>query len=361
MIEMETHLSSTSSARGQSLSDYDFDLPAGLIAQYPAKDRTSARLLFASLKGGYSHYTFRDISRLLVKGDVLVLNDTKVIPARLKGLKDTGAQVEVFLLKEESDGLWEALVKPSGRIKKGSFISLGNRDSLRAEVLDDPRKDSGVRRIRFPGGAETRKAVWEVGHIPLPPYICRDDNAEDREYYQTVYAQKEGAVAAPTAGLHFDEKLLDELRSNGIEIVYVTLHTGYGTFQPVQTENLTDHRMFYEDYEIGAETARAVTKAKSEGRRIIACGTTVVRALESAAEDNGPGLIIGRGSTNLFVYPPYRFKIISGLITNFHLPKSSLLMLVAAFLGYERLKAAYEEAVKKEYRFYSYGDAMFIL
>lgn len=362
MREMDKSFSSHSDfdRRGACLSDYDYSLPEELIAQYPLKERTRARLMFVPRAGGApSHYTFKDIAGFFRAGDLLVLNNTKVIPARLVGRRESGGQAEVFLLHETGPATWEALVRPSGRIAKGSRLYLGASEELVAEVLDDPRKSSGMRFVQFLG-SDIKAKIWKAGRIPLPPYINREDTEEDREFYQTVFAAKEGAVAAPTAGLHFDEDLLEELMAKGVGIIYITLHTGYGTFQPVHAENLAEHHMFFEEYEIDAEAARHLNAAKKGGRRIIACGTTAVRALESAAEASGH-IEPRRSSTNLFIYPPYDFKIVDGLITNFHLPKSTLLMLVSAFSGYENLMRAYEEAVKSQYRFYSYGDAMLIL
>jgi len=345
---------------GAKLSDYDYPLPENLIAQFPLKDRTSARLLHVPRnEETFSHGVFKDIAPFFKAGDVLVLNDTKVIPARLLGRRSTGGQAEIFLLKETGPSTWEALVRPSGRISRGAVLLFGEEQDLQVEVMDDPQQGSGLRTVQF-SGLNSREKIWRTGRMPLPPYITREDTPEDKEYYQTVFAAREGAVAAPTAGLHFDEALLEKLRLKGVQITHLTLHTGYGTFQPVNFEELSSHEMFHEEYEVGEETARVVNAAKKEGRRVIACGTTVVRSLESAASMDGEVKAI-RGSTNLFIYPPHDFKIIDGMITNFHLPKSTLLMLVSAFLGYEKLLRVYEEAVKSGYRFYSYGDAMIII
>lgn len=344
-----------------SLSDFDYHLPQELIAAFPPEDRPSAKMLHISRETGkISHLIFRDIKQFLKKGDVLVLNNTKVIPARLFGVRRTGGQVEALLLKETGLLSWKALLRPGGRIKKGAFLKFGEEGcELDAEVLDDAVPDSGERLIQFCGD-NFREKIQKIGHIPLPPYIDRPDTKLDREMYQTVYAQKEGAVASPTAGLHFDKALLAELEAQGVEIVYVTLHTSYGTFQPVAVEELEKHQMFSEEFEVTPEAAEKLNRALSEKRRIVACGTTSVRTLESAVDETGK-VKAQRAETKLFVYPPYQFKVIGGMITNFHLPKSSLLLLVAAFLGMDKMKHAYEEAIENRYRFYSYGDAMLIL
>ena len=374
-----------------TLSDFDYALPKELIAAFPPQDRPSARLLHVDrTTGKFSHHVFRDIKNFMNPGDVLVLNNTKVIPARLFGKKLTGGKVEALLLKQISEDRWQSLLRPGGRIRKGMMLEFGeNGLRLQAEVLDDATPNSGERQIRFQKGTGSRnlspsvgEILEKIGHIPLPPYIDRADTEIDREMYQTVFAEKEGAVASPTAGLHFDEALLNDLKNHGVEIVYVTLHTSYGTFQPVTEEDLSKHQMFSEDFEITEQAAAQVNKALKENRRIIACGTTVVRTLESVAKhkvpgpsdppkgpgtlcrskDPGPGTLVPmKGNTRLFIYPPYKFKIVSGMITNFHLPKSSLLLLVAALLGREKMFDAYAEAIRQSYRFYSYGDAMVIL
>ena len=340
--------------------------------------------------GQFTHGIFWDLKKLLRAGDVLVLNNTKVLPARLLGTKPTGGAVEALLLKETKAGEWKTLLRPGGRVKKGTRILFEkNGTSLAAEVLDEPHSDSGERRIRFvdfsngarpqPGGGQApfKELLKKIGHMPLPPYINRPDTARDSEMYQTVYAARDGAVAAPTAGLHFDQKLLAELDAMGVEMIHVTLHTGYGTFQPIVEEDLSKHPMHAEEFEITEEAAAKINLAIKEDRRIIACGTTVVRTLETAYNSNGAWPLPGggqaplKGETRLFVYPPYEFKVVRGLITNFHLPKSSLLLLVAAFLKAPHLnpppagrgelwREIYEEAIRERYRFYSYGDAMFI-
>ncbi len=344
-----------------TLSDFDYSLPKELIAAYPPQDRPSARLLHANRESGkFAHHTFRDITDFLQAGDLLVLNNTKVVPARIFGKKETGGVVEGLLLKNLGEDRWKVLVRPSGRVKKNAVITFGqNGVRISAEVLDDPGQDSGERLLRFLG-EETGQKLKSIGHIPLPPYIDREDTEIDRELYQTVFAEKEGAVASPTAGLHFDQGLLEAINKKGVETVCVTLHTGYGTFQPVTSENLSEHKMFEEEFEITEEAAGRINQAKQDNRRIIACGTTSVRALESAAGPDGK-IIPQKSATRLFVYPPYEFKIVQGLITNFHLPKSSLLLLVAAFLGHDKMMKAYCEAIREKYRFYSYGDAMVIL
>ena len=342
-----------------SLKDFDYDLPAELIASHPPDDRASAKLLVCGrATGSITHRIFRDISEYFKAGDVLVLNNTKVLPARLLGRKTTGGQVEALLLKSLGVRRWKALLRPGGRIQPGMRLEFsGNGAQLGAIVTDDIERDSGERIIEFE--SDPRPLLDRIGHIPLPPYIDRPDTPRDREMYQTVYAEKEGAIAAPTAGLHFDQALLEELRKNGVEIVFVTLYVGYGTFQPMMAEDITQHVMFEEQYEISEAAADALNKAKAQGRRIIACGTTTVRALESAAQSGS--IESGSRSTRLFIYPPYQFQAVSGLITNFHLPKTSLLCLVSALAGRDQLFRCYDEAIRQNYRFYSYGDAMLVL
>lgn len=336
------------------------------MAQMPLEERSRARLLVLSRRNEkVLHVCFGNIVDHLGGGDCLVLNDTKVLPARLFGKKATGGQVEVLLHKSLGENEWEALIKPSRRVKQGGIVSFGsNGTDLRCEVKDAPRENSGLRTVKFIGGVEVPGILEQLGHIPLPPYIDRPDLAIDRELYQTVFAKNPGAVASPTAGLHFDEKLLENVRAKSVEIIFVTLHVGYGTFQPVAAENIAGHAMHPEAYEVSAEAANCLNRAVREGRRIIACGTTVARTLEAVAVMNGQGGVEvrpGCGETDLFIYPPYRFKIVQGLITNFHLPKTTLLMLVSAFAGREKIFQAYEEAIRERYRFYSYGDAMFII
>lgn len=344
-----------------NLSDFDYVLPKELIAAYPASCRTDARLLVVDrATGHFRHAVFRDIVECFREGDLLVLNNTKVIPARIFGTKASGGKVEGLLLKPVKDAAWAALLKPNGRIRKGARIRF-EKDGIElyAEVIDDAQPDSGQRTLVF-DGPDADKRLKAIGHIPLPPYIDRPDTEIDRELYQTVYAETEGAVASPTAGLHFDQPLLEALQRRGVEIAQVTLHTGYGTFQPVACEDLSRHQMEEEEFEISEETAGRINRALGEGRRVIACGTTSVRTLESACDDGGT-LRAQKGKTRLFVYPPYQFKTVSAMITNFHLPKSTLYLLVSAFLGRETLARCYEEAIREKYRFYSYGDAMVIL
>lgn len=338
-------------------SDYYFELPKELIAQTPLADRAASRLLVLHRETGeYEHHTFRDIKNYLRPGDCLVLNNTKVIPARLMGVKaDTGAVIEVLLLKRKSDDVWETLVKPGKKARPGAVISFGN-GLITGTVLEIG--EEGNRLIRF-----TYDGIWEevldrLGEMPLPPYITH--KLEDRNRYQTVYAKYEGSAAAPTAGLHFTKDLLAELEASGIELAYVTLHVGLGTFRPVKEENLLDHHMHSESYEITEEAAQKINRAKQNGHRVICVGTTSCRTIESAADENGL-LRACKGDTDIFIYPGYRFKVLDALITNFHLPESTLIMLVSALTGREQVLAAYREAVKERYRFFSFGDAMLIL
>lgn len=338
-------------------SDYYFELPKELIAQTPLADRAASRLLVLHRETGeYEHHTFRDIKNYLRPGDCLVLNNTKVIPARLMGVKaDTGAVIEVLLLKRKSDDVWETLVKPGKKARPGAVISFGN-GLITGTVLEIG--EEGNRLIRF-----TYDGIWEevldrLGEMPLPPYITH--KLEDRNRYQTVYAQYEGSAAAPTAGLHFTKDLLAELEASGIELAYVTLHVGLGTFRPVKEENLLDHHMHSESYEITEEAAQKINRAKQNGHRVICVGTTSCRTIESAAGENGL-LRACKGDTDIFIYPGYRFKVLDALITNFHLPESTLIMLVSALAGREQVLAAYQEAVKERYRFFSFGDAMLVL
>ena len=342
------------------LSDLNYPLPKEKIALFPTEDRPAAKLLCVDRASGVCrHRIFRDLPELLKRTDLLVLNNTKVLPARLFGEKPTGGKVEALLLKELEGNTWEALLKPGGRIGDGSILTFSqNRIVLEAKVLKPLVSGTGKRLLFFQGtGVKEKLSV--LGHVPLPPYIDRPDRPADHETYQTVFAKEEGAVAAPTAGLHFDKPLLKKLAGMGVEITDVTLHVSYGTFQPITAEHIEEHQMFEEEYEISAETAHKINAAKRAGRRVIVCGTTCVRALESSVDQTGK-LIAQRGKTSIFIYPPYDFKVVDVLITNFHMPKSTLLAMVAAFLGYEKLMAAYNTALKENYRFASYGDAMFI-
>lgn len=337
-------------------SDFDYELPEELIAQHPAAQRDHSRLLVMDkYTGTVEHRVFRDIVNYLHAGDVLVLNNTKVIPARIFGVKEGGsAKIEVLLLKRDDDlpNTWEVLVHPGKRAKVGTVIDFGE-GRLKGEVIANT---SAGRKVTFHFDGIFEEILEELGTMPLPPYI--HEQLEDQNRYQTVYAKVDGSAAAPTAGLHFTTELLETLRQNGIEIEEVLLHVGLGTFKPVSEEDIEDHEMHSEYYEISQETADRINKAKAEGRRIISVGTTSTRALESAAKDGR--LQAGSGWTNIFIYPGYKWQIIDGLITNFHLPKSTLMMLVSALSTREHILAAYREAVAQRYRFFSFGDAMFI-
>lgn len=336
------------------LSDFDYDLPEELIAQTPAPVRDRSRLLVLDrASGSVSHCTFSDAVDRFVPGDVLVLNDTRVVPCRLAARKAGGGKAELFLLEELGVNRWTALVR--GGVDKGRTATVA--PGVGAEVID--RADDGFSTVRFFGTPDIRALLGSIGRVPLPPYIRRDPGAEDRERYQTVYAAREGAVAAPTAGLHFTTDLLERIRSRGVATATVTLHVGPGTFQPVRVDEVVRHRIHPERYEVPEATASLVNRARHEGRRIIAVGTTTVRALESAA--GGGTVTAGAGSTDLFILPGHCFRAVDGMVTNFHLPRSTLLMLVAAFAGREHVLAAYREAVRERYRFYSYGDAMLVL
>ncbi len=337
-------------------SDFYFELPAELIAQDPLADRSASRLLVLHKDTGErEHRTFRDIVEYLRPGDCLVLNNTKVIPARLMGVKaDTGAAVEILLLKRRSETVWETLVKPGKKARPGAVISFGE-GSLKGTVTDV--LDGGNRLIRFEFEGIWEEVLDRLGEMPLPPYITH--KLQDKNRYQTVYAKYEGSAAAPTAGLHFTEELLGELEASGVDIASVTLHVGLGTFRPVREENILDHHMHSEHYEITQEAADKINRAKASGHRVVCVGTTSCRTVESAADDDGK-VHAGSGDTGIFIYPGYRFKALDALITNFHLPESTLIMLVSALAGRERVLAAYEEAVREKYRFFSFGDAMFI-
>jgi len=340
------------------VSEFDYELPKELIAKFPAEPRDSSRLLVLNRRTGQiEHRIFRDIVNYLKPGDVLVLNDTKVIPARLYGELPTGGKVELLLIRQVEPSVWEVMARPARKLKPGKEIIFDSE--LTGEVLAYVGEGRRLVKFRLPEGKEFMEKLDEIGHIPLPPYVEREETPEDRVKYQTVFARKEGSVAAPTAGLHFTPELLKQLKEMGIIIKTVTLHVGPGTFKPVKVERVEEHEMDYETYSVPPETAQEINRAKREGRRVIAVGTTVVRTLESAASKEGL-VKSGEGITNLFIYPGYRFKVIDALITNFHLPRSTLLMLVSAFAGKEKVLNAYREAVKMGYRFYSFGDAMFI-
>lgn len=340
------------------VSEFDYHLPARLIAQDPLPGRDQSRLMVVGRKSGeLSHRKFKDIVDYLRPGDVLVLNDTRVIPARLMGKReDTGGQVEVLLIRERGDSLWEVLVKPGRRARPGATLVFGD-GALKGTLLD--RTDVGGRVVRFDSPVPFRQALEELGRMPLPPYIKK--YPEDPRRYQTVYARREGSVAAPTAGLHFTGDLLDEIKNAGIKVVTVLLHVGLGTFRPVTADDVEEHRMHEEFYEISPETADVINDAaQSPGGRVVAVGTTTVRCLEASA--GGPGRVrAGSGYTDIFIYPGYEFKVVRGMVTNFHLPRSTLIMMVSAFAGRDNMLRAYGEAVDREYRFFSFGDAMLIL
>lgn len=338
-------------------SDFYYDLPRELIAQDPLEDRSSSRLLVLNRETGKrEHRVFREVMEFLNPGDCLVVNNTKVIPARLMGVKEgTGAGIEVLLLKRCEDNVWETLVKPGKKARPGARILFGE-GILTGEVLEVA--EEGNRRIRFTYDGIFEEILDRLGQMPLPPYITHQ--LKDKNRYQTVYAKHDGSAAAPTAGLHFTPELLKEIEEKGIRIAHVTLHVGLGTFRPVKVEDVTQHHMHSEFYRIEEEQAQIINDTKAAGGRVICVGTTSCRTLESAADEKGI-LHAGSGWTDIFIYPGYQFKMMDALITNFHLPESTLLMLVSAFAGKEQVMAAYEEAVQERYRFFSFGDAMMIL
>ena len=337
-------------------SDFYYDLPKELIAQDPLKDRSSSRLLHLSLKdGSIEHRHFTDILDYMKPGDCLVINDTKVIPARLYGHKEeTGALIEILLLKRRENDVWECLVKPGKKARPGARILFGD-GRLKGEIIDVI--DEGNRLIHFEYDGIFEEILDALGEMPLPPYITH--KLEDKNRYQTVYAKHEGSAAAPTAGLHFTPELLKQVEERGIRIAHVTLHVGLGTFRPVKVDDVEQHHMHSEFYVVEEEQARLINETKKNGGRVISVGTTSCRTLESASSDDGI-LKAGSGWTDIFIYPGYRFKIVDALITNFHLPESTLLMLVSALAGKDRIMKAYETAVQERYRFFSFGDAMFI-
>lgn len=337
--------------------DFYFDLPKELIAQDPLEDRASSRLLVLDKEtGAVSHHVFRDVADYLRPGDCLVLNDTKVIPARLLGRREgTGGHVEVLLLKRQEKDVWEALVKPGRKCRPGACLVFGD-GLLRAQVLETAAE--GSRLIRFSYEGIFEEVLDRLGEMPLPPYITH--KLEDRNRYQTVYARYEGSAAAPTAGLHFTQELLEQIREKGVETACVTLHVGLGTFRPVKEENVLEHHMHSEHYQISPEAAEKINGAKEAGGRIVCVGTTSCRTLESAADQTGK-VHAGSGDTEIFIYPGYRFKVLDALITNFHLPESTLVMLVSALAGREHVLNAYREAIQEGYRFFSFGDAMLIV
>jgi len=354
-------------------ADFNFDLPPGLIAQHPAPQRDESRLLFLHrTDGNTEHRHFRDLPGVFRAGDVLVLNNSRVIPARLRGANArTGGKFEILLLEEKAANDWWVMLRPGKSARVGTQIVFqGNRQMTRIRATVVEVNDEGHRRLQFSGTPDISRELDRLGEVPLPPYITRanpDEMGEDKERYQTIYARTDGSVAAPTAGLHFTGKLLDEIRARGVTICFVTLHIGPGTFAPVKTETLAAHKMHEERFELGEETAHAVNEAKRTGRRVFAVGTTTVRVLESIAAGNNGKLNVCKGRTHIFIYPPFQFQIVDALLTNFHLPCSTLLMLVSAFAapgetrGREMVLSAYAGAIRKCYRFFSYGDAMLIL
>ena len=340
-------------------SAFDYTLPRDRIAQYPSRRRDESRLLVLRRSdGSIEHRIFRDLLELVPAGDVLVLNETRVFPARLVGRKPTGAAAEILLLRPLGEGgaLWEALVRPGGKLKPGRVVEIA--ETLSVEIVDSTPDGGRIVRLVTPLAIED--ALERHGRIPLPPYVEREAGPEDAERYQTVYAREAGSVAAPTAGLHFTRELLDALEAKGVRLARLVLHVGIGTFRPVETEDPGEHRMHAERYTVPEETARVLNDTRAAGGRIWAVGTTVVRTLETVATDDGR-IHAGSGWTDIFIRPPYRFKAVDRLITNFHLPRSTLLMLVAAFGGYENVMRAYRVAVEEGYRFYSYGDAMAVI
>ncbi len=340
-----------------NVNDFDYNLPEELIAQTPLERRDSSKLLVMDkVSGGINHETFSNITSYLKKGDVLVLNDTKVIPARLIGIKEeTGAVIELLLLKDLGSDTWECLSKPAKRLKVGTIVSFGD-GILKAEVVE--KREEGITLVKLLYKGILMEILDSLGTMPLPPYI--HEKLEDQGRYQTVYAKYSGSAAAPTAGLHFTKELLREIEDMGVIVTYVTLHVGLGTFRPVEVDNILEHKMHTEYYIMSEETANILNKAKDEGRRIIAVGTTSTRTIETIASNNNGRFVACSGDTNIFIYPGYEFKGIDCLITNFHLPKSTLVMLVSALSSRENILNAYQEAINNKYRFFSFGDSMFI-
>ena len=349
------------SQRGALVSHYDYQLPSDRIARYPTAKRDESKLLVVPQDDlPLRHLRFRDVLELFEPGDVLVVNESRVLPARLLGRKPTGAPAEVLLIRPAAEGedpyLWEALVRPGSKLKPGRTVVVG--DDLEVEIMDSAPGSGRI--VRLVTNLPVEAALDRHGHMPLPPYIDRPDEALDRERYQTVYARAPGSVAAPTAGLHFTDELLSQLDAMGVRRASVTLHVGIGTFRPVEVDDPEQHEMHHEWCEVTTQAAEVVNAAREAGGRIWAVGTTAVRTLESAASESGR-IEAGQRNTDLFIRPPYRFRAVDGLLTNFHLPRSTLLMLVAALGGYERVMAAYAEAIAGDYRFYSYGDAMAVI
>ncbi len=347
------------------VSDFDYDLPPERIAQEPVRPRDAARLMVLDRAGGgVSHHRFHELPDLLRPDDLLVLNDTRVVPARFTARRRTGARIEGCFLRDRGDGRWEVLLAGRGRVREGETLQVVDADDRpRARICLQGRAEGGVWTVRPAAPADPLALLEAVGRPPLPPYIRREPGdprtPADREDYQTVYARRDGAVAAPTAGLHVTGRVLERLAARGIERVSLTLHVGLGTFQPVRVEPVRDHRMHEEFLEVSAAAAGRISRARRAGRRVVAVGTTTVRALESVGRADGT-VRPGREWTRLFIYPPHAFRVVGAMITNFHLPRTTLLMMVSAFAGRERILAAYREAVRRGYRFYSYGDAMLI-
>jgi S-adenosylmethionine:tRNA ribosyltransferase-isomerase len=341
------------------ISEFDYNLPEELIAQEPLDARESSRMLVVSrAENTFEDEQFFNLQKFLKKDDVIVLNNTKVFPARLFGMTETGAKVEIFLVCELENQIWETLARPARRLKIGKKVIFG--ENLSAEVLE--KSEEGRVFVKFETDGDFDRILDEIGQTPLPPYIKRDEGSlgKDHERYQTVFARERGAIAAPTAGLHFTPQILEEIKNLGVTIAEITLHVGYGTFEPVRVSDLSGHKVMPERFEISKETAESLNEAKAANRRIIAIGTTTTRALESSAQENGE-IRAGKQLADLTITPNYKFKIIDGLLTNFHLPQSSLLVLVSTFGGHELIMKAYEHAVRSRYRFYSYGDCMLIL
>jgi len=340
------------------IEEFDFNLPENLIAQTPLKDRTASRLFVldkATKKIEHKH--FKDIKDYLKEGDCLVLNDTRVLPARLYGAKkDTGAKIEILLLHQQEGDKWEVLVKPAKKVKIGTKLTFGN-GKLEATCIE--LKEHGGRILEFSYDGIFYEILEALGEMPLPPYI--KEQLSEQERYQTVYAKEKGSAAAPTAGLHFTNELLEEIKAMGVKVEFITLHVGLGTFRPVNVEEIDKHHMHSEFYHMSQKTADILTKTRENNQRIITVGTTSTRTLETIARDNDGSFVEVSGWTDIYIYPPYQFKAIDGLITNFHLPKSSLIMMISAFAGRETVLAAYEEAIEKQYRFFSFGDAMLII
>jgi len=339
------------------ISEFDYELPEDLIAQEPLAERSASRMLVVDRAGqNFSDHSFGEFQSFLRAGDLLVLNNTRVFPARLIGRSETGATIELFLVEEQQDGDWQTLARPARRLRAGKKILFG--DELTAEVIE--KTDVGRVLVRFDADGDLTQKIDEIGQTPLPPYIKREGGRDsDRERYQTVYAKERGAIAAPTAGLHFTPEIMNAVNAAGVEIAEITLHVGYGTFEPVRVENLSQHTVMSERYSIDDETSNMLNSARAEGRRIVAVGTTTTRALEANIGDSGL-FQAGRHSAGLTITPGYTFRAIDALLTNFHLPKSSLLVLTSTFGGHELIMSAYRHAVAERYRFYSYGDCMLI-